>query len=278
MKREPYTYMILRYRHDAVAGEQINVGVILHAAQSGFLGAAIRKAYGRISKVFPTVDGTTLRQDLAQIERAFQKLAKTNVGGDLVSQPNVASYALQVVGKDDSSLVWSDIGSGLTTDPERTLADLSARFVTQYDETVPARRSDAEIWKPFRDLLVERQVADIFETKTVSTTLDEVEFEHAWKNGKWHCFQALSFDLATADGIREKAAKWAGHMVGLKSAANTIQPYFVVGAPADARLSAAYDRAVELIGAAPLSPKVITEDDFGTFADQLADKVRAHRP
>jgi hypothetical protein len=277
MKREPYTYMILRYRHDAVAGEQINVGVVLHAPQSGFLGAAIRKAYGRISKVFPTVDGITLRQDLSQIERAFQKLAKTAVGGDLVSQPNVSNYALQVVGKDDSSLVWSDIGSGLTADPERTLADLSARFVSQYDEVVPARRSDAEIWKPFRDLLVERKVADVFESKTISTPLDEVEFEHAWKNGKWHCIQALSFDLATADGIREKAAKWAGHMVGLHSAADAIEPYFVVGAPADPRLESAYGRAVELIGTAPLSPKVVTESEFATFADTLAAKVRAHR-
>lgn len=276
MTREPYTYMILRYRHDPVAGEQINVGVVLHAARSGFLGAAIRKAYGRVAKLFPSVDGTTLRHDLAGLERAFRKLAKENVHNDLVSRPNIATYALQVVGRDDSSLIWSEIGSGITADPAKTLEDLHSRFVAQYDEVNAARRSDADIWKPFRDLLVERKIADIFEQKTITAVHDEVEFDHAWKNGKWHCFQPLSFDLVTADGIQEKAARWVGHMVGLKSAADHFQPYFILGAPTDPQLHAAYDRAMEFISSAPLTPKIITEETFGAFADELEDKIRAH--
>ncbi|RJT31901.1 DUF3037 domain-containing protein [Mesorhizobium waimense] len=51
--------MILRYRHDPVGGEQINVGIVVHAARSGFLGAVMRRSYGRISKVFPTLDGAS---------------------------------------------------------------------------------------------------------------------------------------------------------------------------------------------------------------------------
>lgn len=277
MKREPYTYMILRYRHDPVAGEQINVGVVLHAAESGFLGAAIRKAYGRVSKLFPTVDGTTLRRDLAGVERAFKKLAKTNVRNDLVSRPNVATFALQVVGRDDSALIWSDVGSGVTSDPAKTLEDLHTRFVAQYDTDAAVRRSDADIWKPFRDLLVERQVADILQHKTIKAAHDEVDFDHAWKNGKWHCFQPLSFDLLTPDGIQEKAARWVGHMVGLKSASEEFQPYFIIGEPTEGTLRPAYDRAIEFIGSAPLSPRIITEKAFDTFADELADEINAHR-
>jgi toxin ParE1/3/4 len=41
----------------------------------------------------------------------------------------VAAY----VATDDSSFVWSPPGSGLTTDPEATLAKLFARFVSKYD-------------------------------------------------------------------------------------------------------------------------------------------------
>lgn len=251
MNREPYTYMILRYRHDPVAGEQINVGIVLHAPRSGFLGAVVRRAYGRVAKLFPTLDGATLRHDLTSIERTFQKMAKERVSGDMIDQPNASTYALRVVGKDDSSLIWSEMGSGVTSDPAKTLEDLHCRFVTRHDEVTSARRSDADIWRPFRDLLLERRIENIFQKKTIFGVHDAVEFDHAWKNGKWHCFQPLSFDLTTAEGIQEKAARWVGHMVGLKQTEDQFQPYFIVGKPSDAALAPAYERAIDFIRAAP---------------------------
>ncbi|MDX8445349.1 DUF3037 domain-containing protein [Mesorhizobium captivum] len=276
MKREPYTYMILRYRHDPVAGEQINVGVVVHAARSGFLGAVMRHSYGRISKMFPTLDGATLRHDLASIERAFHKLAKSNVSGDMVDQPNASTYAHRVVGKDDSALIWSEMGSGMTSDAAKTLENLNSRFVLRYDEVTSARRSDADIWRPFRDLLLERRIGDIFQRKTITGVHDAVDFDHAWKNGKWHCFQPLSFDLTTPEGIQEKAARWVGHMVGLKQAEEEFQPYFIVGEPSDAALATAYERAIDFIRAAPLNPEIIPEKEMDDLANDLADKVHAH--
>jgi hypothetical protein len=276
MSREPYTYLILRYRHDALAGEQINVGVVLHAPQSRFLGSYFRKAHTRISKAFPDVNGPALRHDLVGIERAFQKLAARESGDMFFDHQNASTLAHGIVGKDDSALIWSEMGSGVSTDPAKTLGTLVARFVTQYEGITPSRRSDADIWKPFRDRLAERQIAHIFEKRTIRSSRDEVDFEHAWKNGKWHCVQPLSFDLAGVDGIQEKAARWVGHMVGLTSAADQFRPYFIVGAPSDQALTSAYNRAVAFIREAPLAPEVVQEAEFEAFADTLADKVKEH--
>jgi hypothetical protein len=276
MSREPYTYLILRYRHDALAGEQINVGVVVHAPKSRFLGSYFRKVHGRVSKAFPDVNGPALRHDLAGIERAFQRLAARESDDIFFDSQSASTLAHRIVGKDDSALVWSEMGSGVSTDPPKTLDTLVARFVTQYDEAPTFRRSDADIWKPFRDRLAERQIADIFERKTIRSSRDEVEFEHAWKNGEWHCFQPLSFDLAGVDGIQEKAARWVGHMVGLTNVADQFRPYFIVGAPSDQALTNAYHRALAFIGEAPLSPKVVQEADFEAFADSLANKVNQH--
>ncbi len=276
MTREPYTYVILRYRHDPLAGEQVNVGVVVHAAKSGFLGAVVRRAYGRISKLFPSVDGTALRHDLINIENALQRLGKGYVGGDLIDNPNASTFAHRVLDKDDSSLIWSEMGSGLTRDPAKTLEELHARFVTQYDEPTTARRSDADIWRPFRDLLLERKIDGIFQTKRIAGAHDAVEFDYAWKNGKWHCFQPLSFDLTTAEGIQEKAARWVGHMVGLKQAEEEFQPYFIVGEPSDTALATAYERAIDFIRAAPLNPEIVSEKEMDGLANDLADKVHAH--
>jgi len=177
MKRHPYTYTILRYRHDPIAGEQLNVGVVLHCAHSNFVGARFRKAYGRVSKAFPDMDGSTLRHDLTRIERAFEKLTKQE-RKDLFSDSNDAGVlAAKIVGKDDGSLIWSSVGSGTTDDPETALDKLFFRLVTQYEDVSAPRRTDADIWRPVRDRLLELKIASIFEKKRISSSRDEVEFD-----------------------------------------------------------------------------------------------------
>jgi hypothetical protein len=275
MNREPYTYVVLRYRHDPLAGEAVNVGVVLHAPTSRFLGARFRRTYGRISRVFPDLEGSALRRDLAAIEHAFARLSRKE-GDDLFFEShNAATLAHRVIGKDDGSLIWSELGSGISSSPTKTLDDLFSRFVSRYDDTSRYRRSDADVWRPFRDRLLEREIGEIFERKRFRSPLDEVEFEHAWKNGKWHCFQPLSFDLANVDSIQEKAARWVGHMVGLSNASDPFQPYFIVGKPSDEKLMGAYERAVDFISEAPLDPRIVRETELDQLADTIADWVVA---
>lgn len=275
MTREPYTYALLRYRHDPVAGEMVNVGVVLYAPKNGYLGGLFRKAFGRISKVFPDVNGAVLRRDLTRIERAFIKSGKDAKLDLLSDHPNVLTFARRIVGVDDSAFLWSEVGSGTTSNPAKTLEELHMRFVGQYDEFGAHRRQDAEIWKPFRDRLVERAIGDIFTPKTIRSKTNAVDFEHAWKNGKWHCIQALSFDLVTEDGIQEKAARWVGHMVGLSKATEKFQPYFLVGQPSDEKMHPAYERALAFLRESPLEVVVIPELQIDSFADSWVDKVKA---
>lgn len=277
MKREPYTYAILRYRHDPVAGEQVNVGVVLYAPKSNFIGAQFRKAYSRVAKVFPDVNGAVLKHDLVRIEKAFNKLS-TNEDPDLFSDSyDVMNFAHRVVGVDDSALVWSISGSGVTSDAEKTLNALHSRFISQYDQEVLHRRDDADVWKPFRDKLSELRIAEIFEPKIIQSPINEVEFDHAWKNGVWHCVQPISFDLVTAAGIQEKAAKWVGNLQGLSKATENFCPYFLVGAPSDPTMTRAYQRAVEFLREAPLAPTVVLEAEMEKFADEFLDKVNHSR-
>ena len=276
MNRHTYTYSILRYRHDPVAGEQLNVGVVLHSPERRFLAARFRRNYGRLSKAFPDVDGSTLRHDLTRIERAFERLTKKETTDLFFTGNNAGTFAMQIVAPDDGALIWSGLGSGTTDNPEATLEKLFYRLVTQYEDVSAPRRTDADIWRPVRDRLLELKVASILEKKTIVSSKDEVEFEHAWKNGKWHCFQPLSFDLATVDGIQEKAARWVGHMVGLSSSSEQFHPYFIVGKPSEPNLQLAYQRAVEFITDAPLHPTVVPEDEVEAFTNDLADRVHSH--
>src|SRR5262249_22303541 len=148
-------------------------------------------------------------------------------------------FAKSVLPIDDSSYVWSSVGSGITANPTDTLEKLYFRFVARYDEQHRYNRDDAAIWKPVRDRLADRKLADRLQAKIIISPLDKVEFEHAWKNGAWHCYQPLSFDLSSEDTIRDKARRWAGHMLALQGASEPFHPYFFVGAPHDNNLKRA---------------------------------------
>ena len=52
-----YSYTVLRYVHDTMTGEFVNVGVALHAPEAGYLSAICRTTYRRVSAAFPGLKG-----------------------------------------------------------------------------------------------------------------------------------------------------------------------------------------------------------------------------
>ncbi len=271
-----YTYVLLRYRHDPLAGEMANVGVVLHCAAENFLGIKTRRTIGRLSKMFPDMEKSDLMSGLYAIERGIARLWSQEVSGLLATSKDASGLARDVLPDDDSSLVWGELGSGITRDPSATLDRLYDRFVGLYDEHQRAGRDDAAVWQPVRDRLVERNLAERLQPKVIVSPIDEVEFDHTWKNGAWHCYQPLSFDLATGDGIRQKAARWSGHMTGLSKAPEAVRPYFIVGAPSDPNLEVDYRRAIDLLKASALNPAVYDETQVDALIDRIQDQIATH--
>ena len=172
--RRPYTYVLLRYRHDALSGEFANVGVLLHEPRSGFLALRARKTIGRrLSAMFPGISVEAFRNTVRVLERGVTKLANRE-GSDMLSTlENAGSFGSKVLPKDDSSFVWGTVGSGVTHDAQTTLDKLYERFVKRYEEKVRAARDDAAIWKPVRDRLLERNIADRLESVVIHSSLDD---------------------------------------------------------------------------------------------------------
>lgn len=275
--RQPYTYTVLRYRHDPLAGEVVNVGIVLHAPQSGFLQCAMRTTYGRLSKLYPDFEGSALTADLRRIQTALKRLADAEMSDLFSSVDDAAKFARRVVDDPAGSYFWSEVKSGITKSPEDDLKRIFQRYIGRFEAVSKTRKSDADVWRPARDKLIERHLAEFFESKTIRSKRDEVEFDHAWKNGIWHCFQPLSFDLADVDSIQNKAARWVGHMVGLSTADDQFRPYFIVGQPSEPRLANAYERAIAFLGEAPTAhaPRVIREEEIDAFVDTLAAQMKS---
>lgn len=283
MTKRRYTFTVLRYVHDRVTGEFVNVGVVAFApSASGLPGALLartRHTIGRMRHMFPDLDRSDFVSVMSTVDRAARKLL-AEVAADplgLAGDLDAASLARRIVVSDDSALQWSAVGGGLTEDFQATFERLYRRHVSKYDDRSISRRSDEEVWRPVRQLLEERAVPVELAEKTISGDGDKVHFHHAWKNGVWHAYEPVSLDLADEEGIVKKAHRWLGQLTSIAGEpAEPFHAHFIVGAPSSDALMPAYHRAIRILKKSPGTVDVYEERDLGDFVNKIEDEVRAH--
>lgn len=275
-KRHAYSYSLLKYVHDPLAGETVNVGVAVFSKDAFYSQFKFRNTFGRFSGVFPDLDGEAFKSSLKALERGLNKVSKKQTGDLFAGYSDAREFGRAGLPADDSSFAWSENGYGLSADLDAQLDALYSRFVTQYDGTKKHHRADADVWRPVRELLADRKLEDRLETKVISSSVDRVEFEHAWKNGIWHCYQPLSLDLASEDSIRDKARRWVGQITTVADATEKFQPYFLVGRPQERALWPACDAAVAMLRQSPVEPEVYFEDQVKIFVDKIEDEISHH--
>lgn len=274
-----YSYTLLRYVHDVLTGEFVNVGVVLFVPSKGFVHYKMRGTIGRLKGVFPDIDRKAFLSSMAAVRKGLQLAAKSErEAGFLKSEGDAAVIARRAVPPDDSSLQWSPSGTGLTANPEAALDRLFDRYVSRYDTHHRSRRSDDDVWRPVRQKLEERNLAQHLQEKSISGGVDDIVFKHAWKNGQWHVYEPLSFDLADAEGIKTKAREWLGHLsaVVADGKAEQFKPHFIIGAPTNPTLQDAYRSAIAILERAPNNAEVFEEAQLDKLVAQIEDEVREH--
>ncbi|MEI8340447.1 MAG: DUF3037 domain-containing protein [Verrucomicrobiota bacterium] len=276
-----YTYTVLRYVHDTATGEFVNVGVALYAPDANFVSALCRTTYGRLTKVFPGMDGEVFKSLMRYIQSSFEGIgyrtaAELPLGG---KAKNVMEIAVTVLPRDDSSLQWSEMGSGLTENPSATLEKIYNRVVQSYDQGQRATgRSEEEVWRKYRRDLEEKHVLSRLVPKTIVSQSkdDEIEFQHAWQNQQWHCIEPVSFDLMEADSIKDKAHRWLGQIASVRDSTEPFKLYMLLGEPQLERLKPAFIKAQNILNKIPGEKEFIRESDSAKFADEVAGQIKKH--
>jgi hypothetical protein len=105
----------------------------------------------------------------------------------------------------------------------------------------------------------------IFRAKLCSEVLD----------GIWHAYEPLSFDLADAEGIKEKVRRWRGHLAAVADGSSEpMRLDFVVGAPRNPALDHAYRRALAILRQSEFAPRVFEEGQVDQLVDEIEAEVR----
>lgn len=272
MTRFPYTYTILRYIHDVATEEFVNIGILLVSPEGHFIGFRLRRKPNRLTQMFSDFDRKHYATVISHLEHQLTKRAKHALGLPFPEQrANAHAVGVSVIKEDDSAFQWSSMGSGTSVDLHATLNQTYERLVEHHEEAHPAKsRSDQAVWRSFRDSLKAAGRLPALQSKTVSTLDDEIEFQHTWKNGVWHCFEPLSFDLQKPRLIQQKAHTWLGGLTSVRDAAEDLRVYFLVGQPQRDELALSYERALAILRKVPVDHRIFSENDKAQFVASVA--------
>ncbi|SPF56063.1 conserved hypothetical protein [Candidatus Sulfopaludibacter sp. SbA4] len=276
----PYSFSVLRYIHDGVTAEFVNVGVAVYAGDPPYLKAKCTIQYGRITRLFDRIDGDRFKQLVRYIEEEV-----TNLGEKLrqrtlpFAERGATIHALlkEVLPPDDSAIQFSPAGLGVTADLDATLAELYERYVERYsgEQEVPSRSND-EVWRVFRRPLERRNVMAHLTPKKIVAPDYEYEFRAAWKNEDWHVFEPVSFDLVEPNSMLEKANRWVGRSASLVESPEQFRIHLLIGAPQDPRLSGAFTKTQHILGKMSGNPEIVLENQAEEFAAELERQIGVH--
>ena len=275
--KNAYSCLTLRYVHDVVTGEFANVGVVVYAPTARFLEVRFTTSYERLNLMFLKIDHAHFRSLMRYLENSFEELA-AEVRDGLVAPPldGLIEMARKILPADYSSLQWSRPGGGLSEDLSRTVNELYARLVERYVRAQELQsRSDDEIAKPFKARLEQKRVADRVQPKEIAAPDYQYEFRFARRNGIWHVYEPVSFDLVDPSSIGEKAARWLGRGTALHESPEQFKIHFLLGEPRQREARKAFEHARHLLEKIQ-GAELVREKDVESFADAVAEDIAQH--
>lgn len=270
-----YQYQILRYIHDQFTGEFGNVGIVLYAPEKNYLRCKVIGRYSRLSDFFGEINGQFLINSLKHFESGINKIAEGFNDSKTQIAKELALITSAILPKDDSALQLTDVAYGLDVNPETTMTDLFERVIEKYNgATQFTANTDQYAWsRVYKTYFDKYGITRNLKKHIVETQKDVINFDKAWKNGAWNCYQALSFDLKTEDAIKSKVYKWSGIIHQLETAHEKIKLYLLTTSPKQHKEFELFIKEMLTLKNNSLAVDLIEEDKAEEFAASVLKEM-----
>lgn len=181
MNRLACQYAIVRFMPYVETGEFANVGIVLWAPKTRYLGfKLLRRKYGRITQFFEELDKAVYLQTMANVEAELHRvqdllIEKTEAFGASNMEYGFHRGLFQELTRPRETIIrFSEHRAVLAEDPRKTLQELydhyvGRNFVTrEYQETI--------LEKGVKKLLEQRNLARRFQKRKIQDNLYSVTF------------------------------------------------------------------------------------------------------
>ncbi len=273
-----YQYQIVRYIHDLVTSEFINVGIVVYNSDVKFLKSKFISKYSRVTQFFPEANGHYLISSLKQFDKNINKISKeqNELFFDFNSLEEITSSFLP---KDDSALICSEVFTALDVNLDSAIDYLYNNLIDKYThKSNKTSLNDNQVWNNiYKDYFDKYSVTENLKPHKVTTLNDELEFEKSWKNGSWHCYQPISFDLKKEDAIKNKVYKWSGILTEIEKSNEHINIYFLaVNSKKHKDLGEFITDTLTRRANKKVLAKIVMQDEAENFAKQISSDMTEH--
>lgn len=276
-----YHYQVLRYMPDRVSGEFVNLGIVLYEPKTQKLAGKFFEKITRVSSFFPTTNSRSLASSLKFLQKEFDILSNRFSSELSFEKTNFLDLIIRkILPKDDSSLFFTETKEILEINDEIAIKTLYKRFVLTYVEEIDRDYiNDKEVWnKIYKSYFETYGISTHLKNHTVKTQLDTWEFDKAWKNGVWNCFETISFDLVKSESIKDKVYKWSGRINELQTSKEPIHVFLLSKLPEEHRELETFIK--RKLGKVQFSNNVtielVSEDNVEKFAKKIKKQIEEH--
>jgi hypothetical protein len=275
-----YQFQIVRYIHDRITGEFVNVGIVIYMPETRFLESKFINKFSRLSHFFVDLNGHALLNTLKHFDKEINIVSRRILNNDLFeSFSSIEEITNNILTKDDSALECCSMNSGIDISGQAALNDLFERLINKYNhESDKDSHDDKYVWrKIYKKYFDENGITSKLKEHTVHTDHDVIQFDKAWKNGVWNCYQTLSFDLKRTDSIKSKVYKWSGILSELENSNESLHIYFLTVSPSRNRTIKKFIEDTLNRQGKKIQVSIVTEKQAASFAVSVKKEIEAHK-
>ena len=279
-----YIYSLLKYKHSALLGESLNVGVFVYFENDETFHFIFNNRLTRLKSIYQNFPEKTIKNYLREIKSRVSYINE-KIDKFLLLEINksfdsfIGNYFLPL---DGSALQFDDsiINFQYSKSNKEIINYLNNTYLFESSETKTDK--EYELAKKFYRK-VRKYVNEVGHSnnpnfykdyKVQNKTGVEFNFKYAWQNGSLNLVKPLNFDLSEPRYIANKAHLTYGLLVDLQDVAitNNLKYDLLLGIPTKKELFKEYDHSKKLLSQLNRI-NLIEEDSIDIYTQNLIKSI-----
>jgi hypothetical protein len=254
-------------------GESLNVGILFYFPDDNSFELAVGDT-SRVKAVYPNFSSSLYQSYFKVIQQKLK--TAINFVSPTINGATFSSFIHQHIFTEDAAgLIFQEPVQvkNVFGSKQRAVQEYAKLLLPCLNTSKPTIRKHSEsyIIKVFNGYLLERNelVKDkLIYNKPIRTPHFNLKFDFYWQTTKDNYLKPISFDFSEESSIMNKAAMFYAYMSDLSNLKDS-SFNFLVSKPQNLALDSAYQNALDFLDSAKGSKKLIFEDQFKDYSEQL---------
>ncbi|APY07174.1 hypothetical protein BWZ20_02135 [Winogradskyella sp. J14-2] len=279
-----YTYSLLRYKHSALLGESLNVGLLIYFDNDDRFHFIFNNRLSRLKNIYQHFPEKTVKNYLREIKSKvsivnskFDNFYKLEI--DRSFDSFISNYFLPY---DGSALQFSNSTFNFQYSKENKAILKYLSDIYLFEQSQVKKDKEYELAKTFYRK-VKNYVNEVGKSnspnfykdyKVKNKTGIEFNFKYAWQNGSLNLVKPLNFDLSEPRYVANKAHLTYGLLVDLEDVAisKNLSYDLLLGVPTKKDLFREYDHSKKLLSQLNRI-NLVEENSIDTYTQRLIKSI-----